>query len=273
MIAEYYDVGGPLTEGAQTDILRGIRRLDERHFAIKVVEKSMSNGAEGQQLRVLMEIDHTGIIKLSDWFETEKTLYVVLEYATGGELFSRIQQQGAFSERDAAAAFRQLLEAVGHMHEKGIAHCNLKPENILYEDGTYNQLKIAGFSCAQFVPANKKLFVQFGAGTPSYVAPEILKAAGFDTKADMWSLGVILYVMLAGVLPFGSRNMPEMRRNVVAGHYSFPEAMFGQISAEAQNLISALLTVDPALRLSWTQASDHPWMTRQLEPQPAATQR
>lgn len=127
------------------------------------------------------------IIKLVDWFETPESLFIVMELALGGEMFGRIAQHGAFTERDAAAAFRQILEAIGHMHMRGLVHCDLKPENILYQDETFSQIKIADFGFAQFLPGGAESGSSLTAqlGTLSYTAPEILRNKGYNTKADM----------------------------------------------------------------------------------------
>eukprot|EP00286_Rhodomonas_abbreviata_P019041 CAMPEP_0181309322 /NCGR_PEP_ID=MMETSP1101-20121128/11951_1 /TAXON_ID=46948 /ORGANISM="Rhodomonas abbreviata, Strain Caron Lab Isolate" /LENGTH=646 /DNA_ID=CAMNT_0023415797 /DNA_START=33 /DNA_END=1969 /DNA_ORIENTATION=+ len=265
-IDDYYDIGSRLTEessGGSGEVVRGIRRSDGLAFAVKVV--SMDEAREDRsQIDALTEVNHDALIKLVDWFETPDTLYVVMELAMGGELFGRIAQ-GAFSERDAAAAFRQILEGIGHMHSRGIVHCDLKPENILYADETDRQIKIADFGFAQFLPGGadgcERLYKE--TGTLSYVAPEVLKGIGYGTKADMWSLGVILYILLSGIHPFGRRRGEtddDVKRNIRGANFRFYPSHFANVSEEAKDLIKRLVVLDPALRLSWEQALEHEWM-------------
>ena len=202
-IEDFYDIQSRLTEhscGAGGTVVRGIRKSDGVAFAVKICDTGTSR-EDKSQIQTLTQVNHPGIIKLVDWFETSTSLYVVMELAMGGEMFARIVERGKFTERQAAAAFKQILEAVGHMHDRGLVHCDLKPENILYEDDSDRQIKIADFGFAQFMPdavEGGRLSKQLG--TLNYTAPEILSGQGYGTKADLWSLGVILYILLSGKL-------------------------------------------------------------------------
>ncbi|EKX41326.1 hypothetical protein GUITHDRAFT_88432 [Guillardia theta CCMP2712] len=187
-----------------------------------------------------------------------------MEMALGGEMFGRIAERGAFTELEAANAFRQILEAVGHMHTRGVVHCDLKPENILYEDDTDRQIKIADFGFAQFIPGGsdggQTLTKQLG--TLSYTAPEILMGIGYDTKADMWSLGVILYILLSGIPPFGKRRGEtdhDVKRNICRGNWRFYDSHFRNVSEQAKDLVKCLIVLDPKKRLDYEQALSHSW--------------
>mmetsp|Transcript_14251 Transcript_14251/g.34469 ORF Transcript_14251/g.34469 Transcript_14251/m.34469 type:complete len:713 (+) Transcript_14251:366-2504(+) len=244
--------------------MRGVRREDGVGFAVKVIllEKTREDKS---QIQTLGEVNHPGIIKLVDWFETPTTLYVVMELATGGEMFGRIAERRAYTEKDAAACFKQVLEAVGHMHARGIVHCDLKPENILYEDDTDRQIKLADFGFAQFMPGGSEggEMLSKQLGTLSYTAPEILAGTGYDTKADMWSLGVILYILLSGIPPFGKRRGEtdrDVKRNILKGAYRFYESHWKDVSSLAMEVVQKLIVVNPKERLSWDQALEHPWI-------------
>mmetsp|Transcript_39717 Transcript_39717/g.97625 ORF Transcript_39717/g.97625 Transcript_39717/m.97625 type:complete len:754 (-) Transcript_39717:484-2745(-) len=266
-IQDFYDVGSRLTAdacGAGGEVMRGVHKADGQSFAVKVIQLDKTR-EDRSQIQTLGEVNHPGIIKLVDWFETPATLYVVMELALGGEMFGRIAERRAYTERDAAACFKQVLEAVGHMHNRGIVHCDLKPENVLYEDDTDRQIKIADFGFAQFMPGGseggEKLSKQLG--TLSYTAPEILAGTGYDTKADMWSLGVILYILLSGIPPFGKRRGEtdrDVKRNILKGAYRFYESHWKDVSALAVDLVKKLIVVNPKDRLSWEQAIEHPWI-------------
>ncbi|EKX40817.1 hypothetical protein GUITHDRAFT_158278 [Guillardia theta CCMP2712] len=268
-IEDYYEIGSRLTQesvGANAEVLRAVRRSDGKHFAVKVLRVGHTR-EDRSQIRALQSVNHVGIIKLEDWFETSTSLYLVMELALGGELFTRIQHRGRLSEREAAAVVKQMLEAIGHMHSRGLVHCDLKPENILYADMSENSpLKIADFGFAQFLPGRLEKLKQTLGGTPSYTAPEILVGQPYDGKVDMWSLGVILYILLSGIKPFkvSGRTPEELRAavsTVLRGEYTFVEPHFTNVSAEAKDLIARLLVVDPKQRLSWDQALAHQWIT------------
>ena len=275
IIQDFYDVGRRLTEdamGAGGEVVRGRRLEDSQEFAIKVIRFSNSR-EDRSQIQAMTEVNHPGIIKLEDWFETKDMLYLVMEMARGGEMFGRIAERGKFTERDAANCFRQVLEAIGHMHARGMVHCDLKPENILYEDDTDKQIKIADFGFAQFIPGGQEggQHLTRQLGTLSYTSPEILLKQGYTTKADMWSLGVILYILLSGIPPFGKRRGEtdrDVRHHITSGRWRFYETHFANVSAEAKDMVSRLLVVDPARRLDYQQALEHQWIQGHAPEQP-----
>ena len=173
--------------------------------------------------------------------------------------------QRAYTEKDAASCFKQVLEAVGHMHSRGIVHCDLKPENILYEDDTDRQIKIADFGFAQFMPGGEEggEMLSKQLGTLSYTAPEILAGTGYDTKADMWSLGVILYILLSGIPPFGKRRGEtdrDVKRNILRGNFRFYESHWKDVSSLAVDFVKKMIVVSPKERLNYEQALEHPWI-------------
>jgi serine/threonine protein kinase len=272
-IEQFYQVGTRLTQdamGAGGEVVRGRRIEDNEEFAVKVIRYSNTR-EDRSQIQAMSEVNHPGIIKLVDWFETEEMLYLVMEMARGGEMFGRIAERGRFTERDAASCFRQVLEAMSHMHARGMVHCDLKPENILYEDDTDNQIKIADFGFAQFIPGGQEGGQQLTRqlGTLSYTSPEILLNSGYTTKADMWSLGVILYILLSGIPPFGKRRGEtdrDVRRNICNGRWRFYPTHFANVSQEAQDLVSKLLVVDPNQRLDCQEALQHGWIQVRSRP-------
>ena len=275
VIGDYYEVGQRLTQdamGAGGEVVRGRRLEDNQEFAIKVIRFSNSR-EDRSQIQAMTEVNHPGIIKLEDWFETKDMLYLVMEMARGGELFGRIAEKTKFTEHDAANCFRQVLEAIGHMHARGMVHCDLQPQNILYEDDTDKQIKIADFGFAQFIPGGQEVgqHLTRQLGTLSYTSPEILLNQGYTTKADMWSLGVILYILLSGIPPFGKRRGEtdrDVRHHITNGRWRFYETHFANVSAEAKDLVSRLLVVDPRRRLDYQTALEHPWIQGHAPAQP-----
>ena len=260
--------------GAGGEVVRGRRIADQQEFAIKVIRFGSSR-EDRSQIQAMIEVNHPGIIKLEDWFETKSTLYLVMEMARGGELFGRIAERGGkgYTEREASHCFKQILEAIGHMHLRGMVHCDLKPENILYQDDQDTQIKVADFGFAQFIPGGQEggehLTRQLG--TLSYTSPEILLNRGYTTKADMWSLGVILYILLSGIPPFGKRRGEtdrDQRHNICSGRWRFYETHFRDVSAGAKDLVAKLLVVEPEHRLDCQEALQHPWLQGLAPDQP-----
>jgi serine/threonine protein kinase len=276
-IEQFYEVGHRLTAdavGAGGEVVRGRRIADRQEFAIKVIRFGSSR-EDRSQIQAMIEVNHPGIIKLEDWFETKSTLYLVMEMARGGELFGRIAERGGkgYTEREASHCFKQILEAIGHMHLRGMVHCDLKPENILYQDDQDTQIKVADFGFAQFIPGGQEggehLTRQLG--TLSYTSPEILLNKGYTTKADMWSLGVILYILLSGIPPFGKRRGEtdrDQRHNICSGRWRFYETHFRDVSPGAKDLVSKLLVVEPEHRLDCQEALQHPWLQGLAPDQP-----
>ena len=172
---------------------------------------------------------------------------------------NRIVEVEHYTENEARFAFSQMTEAVGHCHKVNIVHRDLKPENLLYEGPAPNMtLKLADFGLAQIVTPMKHLHT--ACGTPGYVAPEILKGKEYGAEVDMWSLGVILYILICGFPPFYEEHTPELFKIIKRGEYDFPEPYWDDVSEEAKDLISKLLIVDPKKRYTAAQVFEHPWM-------------
>ena len=213
------------------------------------------------EIMVLNELQHPHIIRLYDVYEEKDFWYLVTEKMSGGELFDRIVAKSYYNEKEARDVCKILFEAIGHCHNNSVAHRDLKPENLLLRSEVNDsEIKIADFGFAKKVLTPNSLTTQ--CGTPGYVAPEILEGIAYDTKSDMWSLGVIIYILLGGYPPFIEQNQRELFRKIRKGNYEFHEEYWGSVSADAKDLISCLLTVQPAKRLSADQALKHKWMTQ-----------
>lgn len=187
---------------------------------------------------------------------------MVMELLRGGELFDRIVMKGSYSEHEAAASTKAMAEAIGYLHSIGVVHRDLKPENLIYDKpGPEGELKITDFGLAKYRSANQRM--QTACGTPGYVAPEVLMSSSsvkYGPEVDLWSLGVIVYILLCGFPPFYHDNTSELYKQIKKGKFDFPEAYWGEISAAAKDLIKGLLTVDPRKRLTPAQVLQHPWV-------------
>jgi calcium/calmodulin-dependent protein kinase I len=182
-----------------------------------------------------------------------------MELMSGGDLFDRIGQRKTYTESDARNLCRKLLESVRYCHENSVAHCDVKPKNLLLKDDDDDvEIKLTDFGFATRVYEPRSLTKQ--CGTPFFVAPEVLMRSPYDQQSDMWSVGVIIYLLLGGDLPFMGRTQKQLFRSIVLGQYDFPEESFGHVSEEAKDLVRKLLVTDPSKRLTSHDAMNSPWM-------------
>ncbi|XP_064602011.1 MAP/microtubule affinity-regulating kinase 3-like isoform X4 [Liolophura sinensis] len=233
-----------------------------REVAIKIIDKTQLNPSSLQKLfrevRIMKLLDHPNIVKLFEVVETEKTLYLVMEYASGGEVFDYLVAHGRMKEKEARAKFRQIVSAVQYCHQKHIVHRDLKAENLLL-DGDMN-IKIADFGFSnEFVPGNK---LDTFCGSPPYAAPELFQGKKYDgPEVDVWSLGVILYTLVSGSLPFDGQNLKELRERVLRGKYRIPFYM----STDCENLLKKFLVLNPTKRASLEIIMKDKWMNIAFE--------
>ncbi|XP_044285331.1 serine/threonine-protein kinase MARK1 isoform X6 [Varanus komodoensis] len=231
--------------------------LTGREVAVKIIDKTQLNPTSLQKLfrevRIMKILNHPNIVKLFEVIETEKTLYLVMEYASGGEVFDYLVAHGRMKEKEARAKFRQIVSAVQYCHQKYIVHRDLKAENLLL-DGDMN-IKIADFGFSnEFTIGNK---LDTFCGSPPYAAPELFQGKKYDgPEVDVWSLGVILYTLVSGSLPFDGQNLKELRERVLRGKYRIPFYM----STDCENLLKKLLVLNPIKRGSLEQIMKDRWM-------------
>ncbi|KAM8915316.1 MAP/microtubule affinity-regulating kinase 3a isoform 24-T29 [Spinachia spinachia] len=219
--------------------------LTGREVAIKIIDKTQLNPNSLQKLfrevRIMKILNHPNIVKLFEVIETERTLYLVMEYASGGEVFDYLVAHGRMKEKEARAKFRQIVSAVQYCHQKHIVHRDLKAENLLL-DADMN-IKIADFGFSnEFTMGNK---LDTFCGSPPYAAPELFQGKKYDgPEVDVWSLGVILYTLVSGSLPFDGQNLKELRERVLRGKYRIPFYM----STDCENLLKRFLVLNPSKR-------------------------
>uniref|UniRef100_A0A8C5HS72 MAP/microtubule affinity-regulating kinase 3 n=1 Tax=Gouania willdenowi TaxID=441366 RepID=A0A8C5HS72_GOUWI len=236
--------------------------LTGREVAIKIIDKTQLNPNSLQKLfrevRIMKILNHPNIVKLFEVIETERTLYLVMEYASGGEVFDYLVAHGRMKEKEARAKFRQIVSAVQYCHQKHIVHRDLKAENLLL-DADMN-IKIADFGFSnEFTLGNK---LDTFCGSPPYAAPELFQGKKYDgPEVDVWSLGVILYTLVSGSLPFDGQNLKELREHVLRGKYRIPFYM----STDCENLIKRFLVLNPAKRGTLEQIMKDRWINAGFE--------
>ncbi|XP_077403969.1 death-associated protein kinase 2 isoform X1 [Vanacampus margaritifer] len=219
-----------------------------------------------QEVEVIQALQHPNIVTLKDVFESRSEVVLILEIVSGGELFDFIAEKEMLMEDEAIEFMKQILDGLGFMHGKNIGHFDLKPENIMLSDkkAPHPQIKLIDFGLAHhFVPGEE---YKSTSGTPQYIAPEVINSEPLGTAADMWSIGVITYILLSGMSPFQGHTDEDTLRNVLAVDYEFDTQCFSTTSSTAKDFIQKLLVKNPSDRLTAEESLRHPWikpLTRQ----------
>jgi len=248
--------------GTYGSVCKATSRTTGQVRAIKAVSKShVKNLARFRtEIDIMKSLDHPNIIKLYETFEDARNIYIVMELCTGGELFDRIIEQEKFTERDAARIMKQILSALAYCHANGIMHRDLKPENFLFMSKEPDSpLKVIDFGLSCKFEHGQARGTK--AGTPYYVAPQVL-LGHYTEAADMWSCGVIMYVLLCGYPPFSGETDAEVLAKVKLGKYSFHPQDWRHVSDEAKDIIRKLLALNPRDRHTAAQALQHPWIVQ-----------
>lgn len=257
---DHYDLGKELGRGATAIVYKCTVKGMDQAWAVKKMDKRVENKTILTEVGILLKLDHPNIVRMKEVFESEDYVYIVLELVTGPELFERIVSQQFYSEEQAATSVRDIITAVEYLHKNDIVHRDLKPENILYENLSQDsRLKIADFGLSTIV-SNKVSLVTV-CGTPGYCAPEVLKGEKYHKSCDMWSVGVITYILLCGYEPFYAEKEAEMFKKILKADYSFDSPWWDDVSDNAKDLVRKLLVLDPTKRLTATAALKHVWVT------------
>jgi len=274
-MTQKYKVKEKLGRGAFATVRRCIRKKDGCEFALKVVRKK---GMEEYNLKALESetkimsiVEHPNIVRLYELYNTPNHLHMIIDLLAGGELFDRIVEQGTFTEYKSARIVSQIAEALNYLHEKDIVHRDLKPENLLYQyaadDKNVNEddrdiIKLVDFGLAK----QQDKALKTPCGSPAYVAPEVLKRQPYSKEVDWWSLGVILYILLCGFPPFHDEenDLKKLYKKIKGGQYSFPSPYWDNISSDAKDLVSKLLTVNPKKRANYKEVVSHSWLKNKL---------
>ena len=232
--------------------------------AIKKLPKNRIKHPERLQteIDVMKTSDHPYIVKLYEVWEDDRYIYLVQECCNGGELFNYIIKKKKLTEREAATIFHQLLTAVNYLHQNNIVHRDLKPENLLFanEDCDLGLLKLCDFGLAKnCVNTSKKMVSKIG--TPFYIAPEVLGNAGYGPSCDLWSCGVILFILLSGVPPFFGNTEARIFEKIRNATFDFKRPEWSSVSESAKDLIRNLLVVNPEVRFNMEQTLAHPWIS------------
>ena len=272
-LTDYYLLKKVIGQGGFGVVRRGCR-IDNPtiQVAIKTIKKSkVENKLEDMknEVNILSTIDHPNIVKLYEYFDEEYFFHIVTEFCGGGELFDRVIQNGRINEADVVRYMKTMISSINHLHKIGICHRDIKPQNFIFESELPDaQLKLIDFGLAHKFQQKKRKSTASNltsfAGTSFYTAPEIVKGS-YDSKCDIWSLGVIMDLMLTGTHPFTGATSAEIYHNIINQDYDTTSHEYSHISKPGIDLLQKLLNKNPSARLSAEQALAHPWMSKVIE--------
>ncbi|CAF4579023.1 unnamed protein product [Rotaria sp. Silwood1] len=260
-IYDYYDILEEIGRGAFGAVHRCIEKATGKTYAAKFMSTPTpaDKAAVRHEMEVMMDLHHPKLLHLHDAFEEENEMAMVTEFVAGGELFDRIADPNyKMTEAEAIKYMRQICQGLEHMHENNIVHLDLKPENILCETKNSTNVKICDFGLATKLDPND--IVKVSAATVEFAAPEIVEHDSVGFYTDMWAAGVLSYVLLSGLSPFGGHDDDETTANIRKCDLRFPTEIFGGISDEGKDFIQKLLLKDRHARMTVHDALDHPWL-------------
>ncbi|KAL6902045.1 hypothetical protein ACP4OV_004921 [Aristida adscensionis] len=259
ILMQKYEIGKLLGQGSFAKVYHARNIMTSQSVAIKVIDKDkiLTSGLTNQinrEISVMKLVRHPNIVQLYEVMATKTKIYFVLEYVKGGELFNKVQR-GRLREDVARKYFQQLISAIDFCHSRGVCHRDLKPENLLLDES--RNLKISDFGLSALPDCKRQDGLLYtSCGTPAYVAPEVINSKGYDgEKADIWACGVILYVLLAGFLPFQDKNLMNMYKKICKAELKWPS----WISLDARKLIRRILHPNPSKRISVAEIMENSW--------------
>ncbi|KAK2911778.1 hypothetical protein Q8A67_003911 [Cirrhinus molitorella] len=267
-VEDYYEIGDELGSGQFAVVKKCRHKNTGVEYAAKFIKKRRSKSSRRgvakddieREVSILKEIQHPNVITLHDVFENKNEVILILELVAGGELFDFLAEKESLSEEEATEFLKQILDGVSYLHSKQIAHFDLKPENIMLLNRSvpHPRIKLIDFGLAHKIDFGNDFKNIFG--TPEFVAPEVVNYEPLGLEADMWSIGVITYILLSGASPFLGENKQETLANVSAVDYEFDEEYFSNTSALAKDFIKRLLLKDPKKRMTILDSLQHPWI-------------
>ncbi|XP_051976219.1 calcium/calmodulin-dependent protein kinase type 1D-like isoform X2 [Xyrauchen texanus] len=262
-IRKIFEIREILGTGAFSEVVLAQEKTTGKMYAVKCIPKKALRGKESgieNEIAVLTKIKHENIVALEDIYESPSHLYLIMQLVSGGELFDRIVERGFYTEQDASALIKQVLDAVKYLHSLGIVHRDLKPENLLYfNPHEESKIMISDFGLSKMEDAANDI-MSTACGTPGYVAPEVLAQKPYSKAVDCWSIGVIAYILLCGYPPFYDENDSKLFEQILRAEYEFDSPYWDDISDSAKDFISNLMQKDPEKRLTCEEALQHPWI-------------
>ena len=258
---EDYKIGKKIGIGAFSAVYECEHNITKEICAVKIIHKEIFQKVDrvylNNEIAILKLVNHPNVIHLKETYEDKENIYIVLELIKDGDFFDFINNKSCLTDNELKPIMKQLLEATAYLHEFGIVHCDIKPENILYDKTTGNIIKLTDFGLSRMILSNQKLNIS--CGTLQYVAPEILSSKGSGMESDMWSIGVIMYLLVNGKLPYDANTSGEIFDKITMTSLHFRNC----VSQNAKNLILALLEPNPKERITAKNALSHSYFSQQ----------
>ncbi|VDK46991.1 unnamed protein product [Anisakis simplex] len=271
LLAHHYQIGDLIERGPLSTVYRAVHRTSSRLFTVKSIDLQKYTATSGltrddvdKEIEICAQLKHSFLCELRDVIAGEKAVHMVFEFLDGDDICFEIVKRASagfvYSEAVASHYMKQLMQALQYMHSQGIVHRDIRPHNVvLASKDNSAPLKLTGFGVAIKLESPESIISGGRVGTPQFMAPEVVSNMEYGTKADMWSAGVLLYILLCGRLPFvGSHR--EIYESITEGRYSHRGGTWQSISNSAKDLLIRLLTVDPHNRISAEEALDHEWI-------------
>jgi len=264
-LVKEYDIdfdAEPIGSGAFSVVRVGKTRTTPPELvAVKIVPVSFAKDVI-REAHTMMDLKHSNVLHMRNLFVGDKNVYLVTDYAAGGELFSYIRDHGWLPEETVAVIARKLLEGIKYLHDRGIVHRDLKPQNVLCATSDPTDIRIADFGLSKILSEDTML--KTCCGSPHYLAPEVLQCSQYDSKVDIWGIGIIVYVALTGCLPFFDDDMRKLIVKIMTADYTWPDDVV--VSDAARDFVKKTLEKDPAKRLCVADCLVHPWIRREQRP-------
>uniref|UniRef100_A0A7S2Q6P1 Calmodulin n=1 Tax=Zooxanthella nutricula TaxID=1333877 RepID=A0A7S2Q6P1_9DINO len=251
-----------LGTGSSGPVLAAKRRHTAERYAVKKIflEGDDARKVLASEVEIILSLDHPNVVRLFEVYESESALSLVMECMEGGTLYSRVSEVKVFPESDAVMTTLHMLRAVNYIHSEGIAHRDLKLENFMYDKSGSNFLKLIDFGFSKVFEKNNAM--EESLGTVTYVAPEVVGKKYTRGSCDLWSMGVIVFILLGGYMPFAGKDDQAILRAVLRGKYRMHESRWGKVSREGRDFVERLLVVDPRRRMTAKEALAHTWISR-----------
>ncbi|KAJ0397195.1 hypothetical protein ATCC90586_007633 [Pythium insidiosum] len=264
-VTDVYNLGKVIGSGSYSVVRVGVEKATNTQYAIKCIKRADLSAEDEEailtEIAILKSMNHPHIMSLREYFVDADNYYLVTEFVSGGELFDRIVEKTYYSEKEARDLVHILLDTIKYCHDKGVVHRDLKPENLLLVSKDDDaSIKLADFGFAKKVVVDDSGLVTT-CGTPGYVAPEILEGESYGKPVDVWSVGIITYILLAGYPPFHDDSQPILFRKIRRGKFQFDSPYWDNVSDDAKDFIRRMLVVKPAERATAAELLTHRWIT------------
>jgi len=261
-----YEIGVEIGRGSYATVRKAKHRYSHSEVALKIIKRKLLSNTKflDREVSILKKVSHPHVVPLFDIYEEADDIILVMKYIGGGDLFDQIQRRNTFTEKDASNIIRQLLEAVKYLHDSGIVHRDLKVDNILCDTkGQDLHVYVADFGLARIFDSTGDVLMQSRVGSLEYTAPEIFANKPYDKSCDLWSVGVITYILLTGLFPFADKNPMKLYEKITNVDYNWEECP--DVSPHVKHFVGELLVLTPKDRYSAEQALMHPWVKGTVE--------